>query len=327
MTKTPHDILVIGPPKEAALYFDRIFPFDLALSLTQIIHKQDVTNNIPFDGSKFDRDVIKSLLPDVQDNEEVYTEITRFSMFLALQNIIKNDIKNFQDNLSYLPSASRLFSYFGIDQSKYIDDLKHKADSDRKYFDTLLEKSVFPLIKKSGFEGSSIWHELDFQDRTDDLPNRYLATLSGLKLVDPSKISWDALVEFRKDEASRGALRDLRLYFSENFAEQDVSYASDKLASTLEKYEKTSKLWGFETAQRSLSVIFSKSTAVAASLGTLTTAALGMSLPATAAAGAAMALGPGLLELAKIAIDHEKQLIDRPLRYLSSLKKLQTKSS
>jgi len=322
MLKSPHDILVVGPPKEAALYFERIFPFDLAISLTQAIHKRDVSNNIPFNDVQFDRDVVKSLLPDVTDSEDVYSEITKVSMLLAVQNIIRDDVENSRNSLQGINLAPRLFSYFGIDLERYVEDLKRDADSDRLYFDNVYDKYVLPIIKKARFEDSSVWHELESQEKADDLSNRYLATLSGLKLVDPSRVSWDALIEFRKDEASKSALRDLRLYFSENFSEQDVGYASDKLASTLEKYEKTSKLWGFETAQRSLSVVFSKGTAMATSLGTLTTAALGMPLAVSAAAGAAMTLGPGLLEIARIAIDRQKQSLDRPLRYLSSVKKI-----
>lgn len=325
-----HSVLAIGPPKEAALYFDRVFPVDFGHAFLGSVRKSefDPANFIPFDGARFSDAVVQSLLPDVDKSSDIYKKIVEASFaFLVLDFLAEESLrKDFVEGGQFRQTTERVLSLVGLSVDECLARIASDPTEHDKYMGQVIDSEVLPLIEKTGFASSPMWTDVT-PDRTtqESVADRFLATLSGLSIVDPARVPWDALVEFRKDEASRKALRDLRLYFSENFSDKDVSYASDKLASAMDRYQATAKIWGFELVQRSLSVVFSKDTAIAAGLSALTATGLGAPIGITAVAGAAMALGPGVLELGKVLIDHKKEALDRPLRYLADLKKLESK--
>ena len=148
-----------------------------------------------------------------------------------------------------------------------------------------------------------------------------MAALQGLKLVDPAKASWKQVVEFRKDKNSFKSLRELRVFFQTNYTGKDLSFIIDNLGSRIDKYDDARKMWGFETAQRGISVIFDQKNLVTTSVGSLAAHAAGGTLLTAAAAGAILALGPAALEVSKVWLEGRKAELDNQVRYLANLRK------
>jgi len=140
--------------------------------------------------------------------------------------------------------------------------------------------------------------------------------------VDADRLSWDEVLEFRKDEGSRKALRDLRLFFTENFEGKDQEYVSDKLMQLVDRQEEIAKLWKFETVQKSLSVIFNNQSTLISSASGLAAAFGGAPLVAVAGAALAFPIANCALEFGRIFIDSAKERVDRPSRFLTQLRDL-----
>ena len=107
-----------------------------------------------------------------------------------------------------------------------------------------------------------------------------------------------------------------------NFEGKEKEVVTDKLQQLIEKQEKAAKLWGFETVEKTLSVAFENSTVIASSAGFIATAAAGATLPVAAAAALALPLAKCTLAFSKVALEASKSRLDRPVRYLTELKKL-----
>jgi len=56
-------------------------------------------------------------------------------------------------------------------------------------------------------------------------------------LIDTSQAEWEQILEFRKDPQGAKQLRDLRLYFYENFVGKEPAYVREKLLQMVGEYE------------------------------------------------------------------------------------------
>lgn len=150
-------------------------------------------------------------------------------------------------------------------------------------------------------------------------------SLSGLQLINPSKLSWTEIIEFRKDKAARSALRRLRVFFQEELEGKDIELISDKLALLIDEHERIAKLWGFETLQKSLSVAFTQKSVIASGAAAAAATFAGVPLSAAAAGSLVIPIGSFGLEFARALIDSAKARVSNPTRYLTMLKRLGTK--
>lgn len=257
-------VIAIGPPKEAALYFDRVLPVDLARSLLlQRRSVEEKSNYIPFEQGVFDKNVIDSLLGD-EHSEEKYRCITNLGVILhssLLLHAKPEDIDNLDKLLSGSTEGIRLlFKEQGYDIDRIMREIKGGSFSPQDFAGRVADDYV-NLISQYGYDGCALWNfgsaAHQFKQNPSD-QERYVASLTGLKLADPAKVPWEQLIEFRRDPKSQAALRDLRVFFHKEYAGKDLQLISDELAATIERYEATAKLWGLDTAQRSLSVVFSQ---------------------------------------------------------------------
>jgi hypothetical protein len=81
--------------------------------------------------------------------------------------------------------------------------------------------------------------------------------LSNLKLVDAEKLSWEHILEVRRDVKSMAKLRRLRLLFHENYSGKPSSYIEDDLLRRVDEYDETVKEWKLDTVQQSLEMVCS----------------------------------------------------------------------
>lgn len=92
--------------------------------------------------------------------------------------------------------------------------------------------------------------------------------LSNIPLVDTTRMSWEQVLDLRKDPEARAALRNLRLFFYSNYDGKPSSFVADDLARRLDEYSSTRKRMGFESITGSISALIeAKSVQSAAAMG------------------------------------------------------------
>ncbi len=144
-------------------------------------------------------------------------------------------------------------------------------------------------------------------------------TLSNLDLIDTNRLEWEQILELKKDDESNKKLRNLLLFFFQNYRDCPVSFIRDDLNRQIEEYHQACSKHGFQFVTSSLStVLSSKSLLATIALGIF---ALLSGLPIQAIAP--IGLTELALEIGKIAINYaerKRELIDykeaHPLSYI-----------
>lgn len=327
-------IVCFGPPKEAALYFDAVFPVDL---LTPSFLNQP---GLDFDETEKTK-ILSEYLPHILDK----------NLLPALENLVGSNKDAVREYLIQTLVCTKLYFVImahearkeGVDTQIWRDLALNDTDlvdpalmaSVRESFDVgTLPANLFPLFNdalsrtliNAGFADVPSWTVPDsfsifgmpkIPTVKEDL---FQASLSGLRLIDPSKAAWEHVIEFRKDSASRNALRDLRLFFSSNYNGRDQAYIEDDLLARVERYDKTTRIWGFETVNRSVGVIFSKESVLTTSIGGISATLFGAPLGVAAGAALAMMIGTVGVEVGRSVIERKKAELNNPTRYLTQLR-------
>lgn len=105
-------------------------------------------------------------------------------------------------------------------------------------------------------------------NETEDAGVYGCLALANVPLVDVSRISWEQVLELRKDPVARMALRNLRLFFFTNYEGKPPAFIADDLARRLDDYASTRKRMGFEVVTGSISALIdAKGVQTAAALG------------------------------------------------------------
>lgn len=132
-----------------------------------------------------------------------------------------------------------------------------------------------------------------------DLGGAYSSlVLSGVPLVDATRMSWEQVLDLRKDPEARSALRNLRLFFFSNYEGKPAAFVTDDLARRLDEYESTRKRMGFESVTGSIAALIdAKSVQSAAAMGIAAALAGGPLVGVTSAA--LVEVSGALLEFAK----------------------------
>lgn len=142
--------------------------------------------------------------------------------------------------------------------------------------------------------------------------------LAQLPLIDTNKSEWEQIIQIRRDKESIRKLKNLRLFFHENYSGKDKSFVKDDLCKKLEDYTNTVKDWGFETVTSSLTLINSSITSVGASL---VLALTGNPLKVAASTGICVGIANMALHIAKEKYKLIKMGRDHPLAYIFEAKK------
>lgn len=69
--------------------------------------------------------------------------------------------------------------------------------------------------------------------------------LSGINLIDENSISWESVLEIRKDKKSLSRLKNLRRYLYKNYKYDNEDFIKEELLRMIAEYEATAQQWGF----------------------------------------------------------------------------------
>jgi hypothetical protein len=162
----------------------------------------------------------------------------------------------------------------------------------------------------------------------EDTSQAVAITLTGLRLIDVANLSWDHIVEFRRDERSRSAFRRLLQFFSESYAGKPSERIQEDLLMRLEAFNDVVDDWHFETIDTSLSLVLNSKILAASSVVSLAS----FCFNATPEAVLAGAIGAGV-EFANLALHLRRRAYalhtmrrDHPLSYLISASVLKSNS-
>jgi len=151
----------------------------------------------------------------------------------------------------------------------------------------------------------------------------YLAAFNNIPLVHDSDISWEQVIEFRKDEASRIAYREFREWLRYSINAQTADEAQERIGIRLERYSRAVSKHGMKTTLGKFAQLWdSRSTILTAGTGVAVAVAAGNLWPAIVA-GLAIA-GRAVLEAKLIQIDNstfKESASGREVAYLYEVQK------
>ena len=147
--------------------------------------------------------------------------------------------------------------------------------------------------------------------------------LAQLPLIDTTKSEWEQIIQIREDENSISKLRNLRLFFNDNYSGKEKKFIEDDLNKRLEDYENVTKDWGFETVTSSIQMLLTSPVTLTSVGSSLALALTGEPLSALATAGTGSIIEVGKMSL-HIAKEKKKLSVlqrDHPLAYIIDAKK------
>lgn len=147
--------------------------------------------------------------------------------------------------------------------------------------------------------------------------------LAQLPIIDTTNAPWKQIIQIREDEKSISKLRNLKLFFSENYSDKEKNFVEDDLYKRLEDYENVTKDWGFETVTSSIQMLLTSPVTLTSVGSSLSIALFGEPLKALATAGTGAIIEIGKMSL-HIAKEKKKLSViqrDHPLAYIIDAKK------
>lgn len=277
--------------KNAALYFDHLVPVYV---VTEFARKSS-------EWKSFCNDILWGLLPPAlvtrPDFLDAFADVNRktSNSFKKLAAAQYNLEPNFQD----------------LSQEEY--DRIEEASA----------QAYFSFIEQFGLghwpiagEGDAATAAMPDNEMDEALP---LLTLSRLRLVDASTVSWEHVLELRKDTVAQDRLRRLRLFAFQNYSGKSREFIEDDLLSRVADYEASAKKWGLETVQGTLSLVLNSKLAAGAFAGSLVSALFGAPMAALLAgtAGAVLEVSNVALELRRRKMTLDQLSRDNPVSYIS----------
>jgi hypothetical protein len=186
-----------------------------------------------------------------------------------------------------------------------------------------IENIYWKLLDDAENGGSiNVVHGIEYADadKDTDAESHPSCILANIDVVNPELLTWEQIVELRKDVDSINALRSLKLFVYENFNGKPLSYIEDKLNDLLCQHQDAVKSWGFKTSVSCIDTCVSKDNIL--SLGALSTAIFGAPLEVAAAAGAAATLGKIFVTLHDRHNEKKNALNASNVKYLWNIKEL-----
>lgn len=227
-----HNAVCFEDLKTAALYFDSVIPVAFS-SMHGRGEGKDVLFKLPED---IPGEVLVHLLFGVfpTSSAEKWTLLGRYidswdAFIKALRPARAKYPNNYEDvKLAYLRNAA-----LG-EQATVRDEFQNLAAALGKQYSTVLVPAAIEI------EDSSTYACL---------------VLGDVPLVDAARLSWEQVLELRKDPEARAPLRNLRLFFFTNYEGKPPSFVADDLARRLDEYSSTRKRLGFEAVIGSISAL------------------------------------------------------------------------
>ncbi|MGI8978652.1 MAG: hypothetical protein ACR2FY_05470 [Pirellulaceae bacterium] len=167
---------------------------------------------------------------------------------------------------------------------------------------------------------------IDDQAKHDLRRDFALLSIADIQIPDPKQLSWDAIIEFRKDVLARKRLRRLRVFAVKEYTGKSLAFIEDDLSIRLDDYEQTLKSWSIKTVVGVLSTCVNLETTLSAGVANLVAIMSGMPASQAFAASLAIPCSRFALELAKVRIDRQEAIRQFPLAYIADVKRLASDS-
>ena len=142
-------------------------------------------------------------------------------------------------------------------------------------------------------------------------------------MPDVRELTWDTIIELRKDVDARMRLRRLRVFAATEYVGKSRAFIEDDISVRVDDYEHTLKRWGVKTIIGCLSSCLTLETTLPVTIASIVTAMSG--LPEVANAFAASLVIPCTrftLELSTMCLAREEAICQYPLAYAMELKKI-----
>lgn len=329
-------VISFGRAKEAALYFDEVFPLDCAggggelLSAILGRHEHDPQYSlwIPVNGGLAER-IMPSLMPSHEFAIALYNKQLLAYSWLPIEAMMTslNDNGALDDWLTNADqdAVRELLSPGPIQYDQLIDQVR-AGSFNRQGLLRICSEEAFKDIALAGFDGAPPWVDSVLAGKarkpviSDD--TAYALAIRHVNVVDYTKISWEKILQFREDRESRNRLKRFRVFFAENFVGKSQSYIEDRLCSALEDHNDAIKLWDFETVKKTISVATAKENAVSTSIGVLSSILLGAPVAVSAGIGSAITLAGCAVEFASVFYKKRAIRTRSNLSFLSDLEGL-----
>jgi hypothetical protein len=280
--KRSKGVICFSNLKQAALYFDRIFPVAFR-SLRR--HEQgvyfEVPEPVPFE--VFGEVVFGPNPPDI------FARIDPAGTYFHAWDELMKKI-----------GPSRTSKHSSSTEDDYVDVESLYLNNITISNGTSIRQEFRNLAQLLGIEFVSVLLSPHHERDKDDIafPEYLAVSLSGIPLVDTSTAEWGQIIELRRDSESQNRLRNLRLFLYTNYQGKSVDYIQDDLGKRLHAYELARKKFGFEIVTSCFSTLLESKNLYAAIAGGFVAGLVG-GISAAATAGVIIEVGKVALEFAK----------------------------
>ena len=327
-------VISFGSPKEAALYFDQVLPIDFALPLfSAFAQEQELEGAEQF--REFtslevpvERDALNSVLQSLSRGDEKlikgYSDLIplNVSPWAGMATLFDS---TFLDQ-EYMDNARQMIERAGLDFDEFVEWLRKRGGFSTDAFFERYRDHYNKVLTAAGLGNAPTWSGRlapNFvKDEGQSREQNFAIVLRNLEMIDVTKLEWEKIIEFRRDPDHMSSLRDLRLYFDENFEGADPSLVRDRLDQAIEHQRATAHFWGFETVKKTFAVASTKGNVALTGMASLASAMAGAPLAIAAAAGAVITTASCALEFTQIYVDERKARLSRPLRFLTKAQAL-----
>ena len=281
----------IDNTKDACLYFDNVIPLNLG-------------HIIPWEGNGDleAHEILQNVLPPALLNNSHPWGLTP-----VVISYIEAFVNAYPVSIGVKPGTE--------------EEMTNRA---RHFFPTIIQRQNEMFASLKDPVDTIFGTESDRNNHISDKADPSLI-LSGLNLIDTSKIKWEHILEIKRDKESISKLRRLRTFIYQNYKGKSNAFIQDDLLNRIEVYETTTKQLGLETKDSALKVVFSSGSLIATAATAVMTAIAGSSvaIPLSLGIGSAFMLGNIGLELRSHKRNLYKFKQENPVTYLIDIKQLQ----
>lgn len=226
----PTTAVCLAGMKSAALNYDYLVPSRLTRST-----EMSMLN----DSKKIKRDNFHEIVEKDILHPKVYQIIE-----VLHDEVLRREFNSRKEDL-------RRGDFFGENEQLEVRQLR----SDEYFVNILVEQGI-PIDSVHWLS----WEKPDnSSEQFNDDRNRYFVlSLANLELVDANKLSWDKILEMRKDKDTMKALRNLRLFIYSNYVDKPESYIYDRISQIIDEYKTTVRKWGIDTIESSFTMAMSE---------------------------------------------------------------------
>jgi len=328
--KEPH-VICLGDIKQAVLYFDKVIPVN-HIQLQEHSNPAQLTRDL-IDGFGSSNIAINNTF--LGKLEEIH------SALIAMHDITKNLLglkRNSNDaynkELSLLPLDKRTAASNFVDY--FVSEINNgsKDTTIKESFNILLgfsymedvktnnDVKISTLLNQLGSLTGSRYFSVLLPEKcllNDDEKNcDFSLILPNLNLIDTSETSWEQILEFRKDNDASKKLRNLRLFFHDNYKGKDRQYIEDDLMKRLDDYEQTRKEWDFQTKTSTIAAILDSKNIQTSFYATLVGICLGEPILTSGAliAGTSIEIGKCVLHFTNCIHAFKNKIRNNDLAYI-----------